>query len=334
MSTNDKNKIRNAFLMNFTNEILYRILVAADTFDKKQDIIKRIGELNEDINFKIQNLNLLIKERNIPYIKVKPVFSKQEFEDLERDTRIIINTYPVDEILNGNIIKRLQVKREEISHIVDVLIAPGQNRFCVSSLSCDAKLVLDYPYFNNAIEDILLDICMFNSYSFLCDMDIQKKKDFSKKKLQYCKCQENCFNDVEMGNQEYFSLAFAARDKEGELSLEQYILVWDKFIKDTFPKRKHIEKSIKEQLERHKDIKELPKNCNNKISQNSPGTYLLLRTNKDVTEKIHPQLYALFGINKRKYRKGLLKLVPIEEYQNIIPLLENLDVSAFKVIVE
>lgn len=77
----------------------------------------------------------------------------------------------------------------------------------------------------------------------------------------------------------------------------------------------------------------MPKNCAKKISENGEGSYLLLRTNKDRTESIHPQLYSLFGINKNRYRKGLIHIVSIEKYNEIINLLENLDVSAFKIIV-
>ena len=88
---------------------------------------------------------------------------------------------------------------------------------------------------------------------------------------------------------------------------------------------------MKEQLSQHVDKGELPKSTHRKFADYPQGAYLLLRTNKDRTEKIHPQLFNLFGI--KKFRKGKLKIIPITDFEKYKPLLKNLDVSAFKVIV-
>lgn len=83
----------------------------------------------------------------------------------------------------------------------------------------------------------------------------------------------------------------------------------------------------------HIDKAELRKNLHKDMLKYDKGVYLLLRTNKDRTESIYPQLFTLFGINKKHYRKGLTKLVPISDFETIKPLLINLDVSAFKIII-
>lgn len=332
MSTNDKNKIRAAFLMNFTKDILSRIIVATDSYQKKDEINRKIGEINEEVNLKIQQLNLKLS-RNIPYIKVKLSFSNSNSEELERDTRIIIDNYPLDEEYDTYIRDKLQITKEEISHVVDILIAPGWNLFTVSSLSCDARLVLDYSYFIKAIIDILLDISMFNSYSFLRILNVAQRKEFSCAKLDFCKNKDIRFYSVEGSGQQYFSLAFAARDEDGELDIDKYIELWNEFINSCYKGFEHVEGIVKEQLAFHTDKSELRKNLHEDILKYDKGVYLLLRTNKDRTESIHSQLFTLFGIDKRHYRKGLTKLVPISDFETIKPLLINLDVSAFKVIV-
>ena len=334
MSTNDKNIVRSAFLMNFTKNLLSRFIVASDTFDKKDYINRKIGVINSQVNYTIHRLNLLVHNRNLPFIKVKALFSKSDTAQLEKDTRIVIDQYPENDEYDDYIKNVLQISRDEISHVIDVLLAYGQNMFTVSSLSCDARLVLDDSFFETAIEDILLDISVFNSYSFLRDISVSDRINFSQKKVEFCQDQEIKFYNVESGDKRYFSLAFVARDENGEIDLDKYVQLWDDFISKYYGNCVHKELSVKEQLLYHRDYEELPKTCKTTIMKKGNGTYLLLRTNKDKTESLHPQLYSYFGIGKKKsYRKGLILVVPISEYDNVYPLLEHLDVSAFKVIV-
>lgn len=54
----------------------------------------------------------------------------------------------------------------------------------------------------------------------------------------------------------------------------------------------------------------------------------------DVVSLIAFSLESFYGITPKKpYRKGLLKIVSIEKYEDVYSLLEHLDVSGFKVIV-
>lgn len=330
MSTNDKNKIRDAYLMNFIKRIGHRFIVASDTYAKKDSLIGKSGEINEDVNKLIQELNLLVLERNIPYIRVTIKFLNEEISTIENDTRIIIE-HPDNRNYKNEIIKRLEISKDKISHILDFLIATDYKTFTVSSLSCDAKLVLDDDLFENAIIDILLDICMFNSYSFLRKMNYNERKTFSHQKMQFCNEKRiKCFYDVGDKNVKYFSLAFAARGVNGKLNIQKYIKLWNEFISEYYGHEVHTELSIKEQLKNHIDFGELPQNCHERFKNKEKGVYLLLRTNKDRSQDILPQLFTLFGINK--YRKGLIKIIPINKYNEVVPLLKHLDVSAFKVI--
>ena len=90
------------------------------------------------------------------------------------------------------------------------------------------------------------------------------------------------------------------------------------------------EKIQKEQIKQHVDYKELPQNIHKKFENLPAGSYLILRTNKDRTEELHPMLFSLFGM--KKYYKGKIKIISVEEFEMYKPLMENLDVSVFKVV--
>lgn len=225
------------------------------------------------------------------------------------------------------------VQEDELSHIIEILVAYGFKKIAISKLGCDAEIIVDYHLLDAVITDIVLDIIMFNSYSFLKAMTIKEKREFSQQKYQFFV--ENklpCIYDYKNEKPLYYSLAFSARTDSSTFDLKYYISLWDKFIETYYRDKKHIEKSVKEQLSQHVDKGELPKRVHKKFDDYSKGAYLLLRTNKDRTEKIHPQLYNLFGI--KKFRKGKLKIVPIADFEKYKPLLKNLDVSAFKIVVQ
>lgn len=128
----------------------------------------------------------------------------------------------------------------------------------------------------------------------------------------------------------YYSLSFSARLSENEFNVDQYICYWDDFISCYYSNEKHIEKDIREQIKQHVDFEELPQNTYKKFDKLPAGAYLLLRTNKDRTEDVQPMLFALFGI--KTYKKGKIKIVPIDKFEDYKPLMEHLDVSAFKIV--
>ena len=78
------------------------------------------------------------------------------------------------------------------------------------------------------------------------------------------------------------------------------------------------------------DYHELPKNLAARFSKMPSGAYLILRTNKDVTEDLHPSICNVFGISE--YSKGYIKIIPMKDFNQYEFLCVNLDVSVFKIV--
>ena len=325
---NFKNEFRSACLRNFTTKVKTRYILLDRKTCPITNIDQSIKSINDTTNFIIQDLNLLIHDRQLPYISLlaqsKNGFSKRTRAFIHDDQ--ISTDYEKD--LNFKI-----VHENELSHILEVLVAYGFKKITISQYQYDAEIIIDYHLLKAAITDIMLDIIMFNSYSFLKSMTIKEKRKFSQQKYNFfVDNQLPCPYDYKNEKPLYYSLAFSARKDDFTFDIEYYIDLWDKFIDTYYGNEKHIEKSVKEQLCQHVDKGELPKNVHRRFDNSSKGAYLLLRTNKDRTEKIQPQLFNLFGI--KEFRKGKLKIVPISDFETYKPLLTNLDVSAFKIVIQ
>lgn len=326
MSTNSKNIIRPEYFKNFTHKVKDRYVLVEKGNKQFKDINDLVGHINKEVNQIIQELNLKIADRQLPYITLKTCYGNI----LNSRVRVFLHNDDTDFLYERDI--KYQIETEnEISHILDLLIATSFKKITISSLSCDAELVIDYRLLKCAIIDILLDIVVFNSYSFLRKMSISDKKKVSQQKYEFFTEEKlRCFYDCPKDKVLYYSLSFSARYEENVFNVEDYIKYWEHFIKCYYPNFKHLEKSVKEQLKQHVDFEELPKNLHKKFDNLAKGAYLLLRTNKDRTENLHPTLFSLFGINR--YRKGRIKIIPISDFEKYKPLMENLDVSAFKIV--
>ncbi len=326
MSTNAKNIIRPEFLKNFTKDIKDRYVLLEKGNSEFNNIGELVAQINKNVNEIIQELNLKTHDRQLPYITLKTCYGNV----LNEKVRVFLHNDDTDFFFEQDIKSKIEVEKE-ISHILDLLIASSMKRITISSLSCDAEIVIDFKLLNSAIVDILLDIVMFHSFSFLRDFNVAEKKTFSKEKYSFFKDEKmSCFYDCSENKLLYYSLSFSARKSKDEFDTDKYISYWNSFIQKHYSQYDHVEKSIREQIEQHVDIEELPKNLYKKFDSLKKGAYLILRTNKDRTEDLHPQLYSLFGI--KKYKKGKIKIVPIEDYNTYKPLMENLDVSVFKVV--
>lgn len=327
MSTNYKNIIRPEYLKNFTRKVKTRFLLIEKGSDISKNIDETISHINSKVNCIIQSLNLIITDRQIPYITLLSYYG--DIVDNKR-IRAFLHNDDTNCFYEKNIKSQIESSTDN-SHILDILIASDYNMVTISELACDAQIVIDPNLLEEAIVDILLDIIMFNSYSFLKNMTIDEKKLFSLRKYEYYKNGEmNSFYECSNDNLLYYSLAFMARDSDGNFDLNSYIEYWNNILNKYYPNCKHKEKSISEQLEQHVDRFELPKNLCERINKCEDGAYLILRTNRDRTEDIHPQLCSLFNI--RKYKKGKILIRAISEFEKFIPLLEHLDVSAFKIV--
>jgi len=326
MSKNPKNLIRKEFLKNFTKNVENRLVLVQKGNNYGIDINKMISNANAEINIIIQDANLKIHDRQIPYITLKAKYG----DTLDKDVRIMLRNYYTKDSYE-NKIKDEFSNNEDISHLIDFLIVAGLNKITISDLMLDAEIIIQNDCLETAITDIILDILMFNSYSFLRKMDIKDKKIFSKQKFEFFKDKQlPCFYEYSGEDLLYYSLAFSARNKKDEFDIDLYISYWNEFINKYYPQLTHKEESLKSQIEQHIDFGELPKNYYRKFYQKPKGAYFIIRTNKDRTEKYQEQICSVFGL--KEYEYGKVKIVSINRYTELKNLFENLDVSAFKVV--
>lgn len=172
MSTNSKNTIRPEFFKNFTKKVKERYILVEKGDKHLKNINDLVCSINQNLNCIIQTLNLKITDRQLPYITLKVCYGNLS----NRRIRVFIHDDDTDFLYERDV--QAQIEEEtEISHILDLLIASSLKKITISALSCDAEIVIDYKLLQEAIIDILLDIVMFNSYSFLKNMDMAAKKD-------------------------------------------------------------------------------------------------------------------------------------------------------------
>lgn len=327
MSTNRKNKAGPNFLKNFTKNIEARCIIIENANAINGDLQKSINSINDEVNKIIQDLNIRIADRQLPYITL----TVQYAPTLDKQSRFFIHSDDTTELFEAEVKAKTNSIGSDISHMVDILIAAGYKELIISSFGFDAEIVVAHHFFECAIIDVLLDIVMFNSYSFLRKLSIEEKHNFSFRKYQYYKkhslqCFYNCAPEKEL----YYSFAFSARKNEHSFDASEYIILWNQFIQECQHDSVHKEDTILNQLKFHADYHELPKNLHKRFVRKPKGAYLVMRTNKDRTEDLHPFICSVFGL--KEYEKGKVKIVPIAEFEKYKPLFENLDVSAFKVV--
>lgn len=245
MSTNQKNRARQAFLRNFTSLVERRIIIFENgsvfAREKYQDLINSV---NEKLNIIIQEINLKVGERQIPYITLVAKVGS----DVSNKARIYVHNNDTDDAFEEAIKDSIAENKDEISHIVDFLKAEGYKEIVISPIECDAEIVISRQYLECAIVDILLDISMFNSYSFLRNLSIEGKKLFSRQKNNFYNEHPDCFYDCSSEKDLYYSLAFSARVSKTEIDIDKYVNLWNSFVKQFYPREVHEEIPIKNSL--------------------------------------------------------------------------------------
>lgn len=329
MSKNTKNVIRKGFLRNYTTKVKHRFILLEKGASQFRDIGKIICSANETLNTLIHELNIKVPSRQIPYLTLELCYGNVS----NRRVRAFLHDDDTSPIFEGDIEKQIG-NETEISHVLDFLIAPGFKKITIGSLSYSAELVIDYRMLKDAIVDIMLDIAMFNSYSFLKRMSSTDKKHFNEEKYAYFQAeQKRCFYDYDNPNNKtlYYSLSFSHRYGSEDFDLNGYICEWDDFIELNYPGYMHQEKSIEEQMKQHVDYKEFPKNFHLKFDKKPEGAYVVLRTNKKKNSpKIQPSINSFFNIIK--FRKGKIRIIPLSLFNDYQFMMKNLDVSAFKIV--
>ena len=329
MSKKTRNKIRpTAFLRNFTKNVEHRnvVIESGHALDGRYQEV--VDAINIRANTIIQELNSIIYNRQVPYVTLtaitKSVTSESRAFLLESDT-------PLD--FAKDFVAHVHHKEITLSHLVDLLIAPGSRDIDESTYSKEilAEIIINQRFFECAMVDILLDIAMFNSYSFLKKMSLEDKQKFSFAKCNYFKSRDlSCFYKYKSDKELYYSFAFSARCSESKLDVSCYEQLWDDFIKITYPSLVHKELSIPEQLKLHVDYGQLPKTLNRKFSKYGKGAYLILRTNTHRTLNVQPFIGAVFGI--KDFEVGKIEIASIDKIYEYKAMFENLDVSAFKIV--
>ena len=330
MSTNSKNKIRECYFKNYTKKRKNREILVESSRALNGDIQEIVNEINLTVNQIIQELNLLIHDRQLPYItldiKYKP--------EIEKRARMVLIERDTQEEFENNIKRSTAAIGQDVSHFIEILSADGFKEVVISPLGCNSEIVIGKDYITYVIVDILLDIVMFNSYSFLKNMTIAEKHEFCNKKYNYFKKENlNCFYEYKEEDESkelYYAISFSARNEINSFDTKKYIKLWSEFINAYFPDSVHVEKTISEQLKQHIDYCDLPKNLSSKFAKEEKGAHLLLRVNKDVTESYHEDILNLFKM--KKYRIGKVKIVPISDFNRYEYLFRHLDVSVFKIV--
>lgn len=323
MSTNVKNLIRDEYLKNFTTKIKRRCIIVENAKILNSTFQDTLKYINHDVNKIIQLLNIKIPNRQIPFITLVAQFDA----NLDSRSRIVLRgSNDFDEKVE----EQSSLIGTNVSHCIDFIIAEGYKDIKISPIDYDAEIIVSNDYICCAIVDIMLDIAMFNSYSFLKEMSTPQKHSFSYKKFSYFTQNElNSFYECKTNKNLYYSFAFSARRGIDDFDVDAYIKIWNNFIKKNY-RKKHNEKTVFQQLKQHVDFHELPQNLAEKFLTMPEGAYLILRTNKDRSIDLKPFICSEFGIEK--YEKGKIKIVSINEFDKYKPMLEKLDVSAFKIV--
>lgn len=319
-------------LRTFSKNEEIRYIFVPNLFQESSEYFKNIQRnINKYLDMCIQKLNMLIPDRQIPFIKVN-FCSKDDDGNL----RILI--------LDGHDGKFNKIANfDNKSHVLYASISPGQCQILIGSdpVEANATLIIDEEYLVCVCADIFLDIAMFNSYSFLKSLPDSCKKEFSYKKYEYFKKEGigSYYHFKEYSDEAptYFSLAFSVRQDKTELELEQYIYIWEDFLNKYYPGNFNQVGSIIEQLKFHKSFYQItkiesPDRIVNRF--NSTGGKLLLRINRRPKKRKDQRNIAnYFGIPK--FRCGRLKVRDIAEYYNpmITRYLREGYISAFKVVV-
>lgn len=324
MSTNRKNVIRKAPLANFTRNIKYRdIVVERQVYNQFCD---KITVIMDYVNKTIQEVALTVENRHIPFVVASPItYDATKLSD----SRIVI--LPSENIYESRSHPR---DRRNISHWIEFQFSAIYNQITFSNSSCDAKLVIDEEFLIPAATDLFLDLAMFNSYSFLQNMSIDERREFSKQKFEYFKTNNlPCYYSYDHSDTLfYYSLAFSARETSTSINIPQYISLWNDFLQTYYPSRLHEEDDLESQLKQHIDFGQLPyKKILDELDLLPSGCYLLIRLNRQPrSKKIATELNTILGGSTLTGKSW--NIIPLSDYDRVKKYTQNLYISAYKLI--
>lgn len=329
-----RNEYRPAFTRNFSKYTIDRyVIIDNDLMDDaaKDTFIK---EVNERLWYAIQETNMLLDDRLLPFVVVR----RMDFVD--NRLRIVVNDYDSQRNLI-NYTEAEALNLDDVSHIINFKPLSPQRRIIISDrfIPGNAKMLIDEHEQVSAAVDIFLDIAMFNSISFLEKLSIEEKRKFNETKFSfYEKRKLKTFYTVDKQHPpHYFSFAFYAREDATHIDFYRYVWIWREFISQYF-KNERIENALPEDAlqDYYVDKGNLDK-CyfDRKFWESQDkGAKLLLRINRGPhTNERREIISDYFGIET--FSVGAVKLVPLNEYYMpfVNTQMRELYISAFKIIV-
>ena len=150
MAKKFKNEIRDAYFRNFTTKVKTRYILLDRKKCPIKNIDKRIKYINDAANLIIQDLNLAIHDRQLPYISLE-IQSKNSFS---KRTRAFIHDDQIAIDYEKDLSEKI-VQEDELSHILEILVAYGFKKIIISKLGCDVEIVIDYHFLDAVITDIV-----------------------------------------------------------------------------------------------------------------------------------------------------------------------------------
>lgn len=329
-----KNEFITGFTKNSSQYIIERYILIDKDLKNEDEQNKFIRQLNEKLWYAIQEVNMRVEGRLLPFVLVRRV--RMEGNEL----RVVINDIESKYGLrNYEETEKLDIKNA--SHIINVKPINAHRQVMVGDnlVPGNAKMMVDENEMIEAALDIFLDISMFNSFSFLKELPIKDKQNFSNLKFNYYKKNRlTSYYDIDLENPPaYFSFAFYARKDISSIDFDKYIWIWNEFISSYYPDSTNVIPLPEEHIKKfYRESNKLQKRYFEREFWKSypKGEYLILMINREPnTNEEKKMLGDYFGISP--FHVHATKVVPLNSYFNpyINKNLRELYITAFKIIV-
>lgn len=298
-----------------------------------------INDLIDEINFELcvilQSLDYLIPERQIPRIVIRPcyvelLYSYDSAVSTKNRVRLFANKddeYPIYDKL----LKAERLCDFDNSYLLELLVTHKQEKSYVFSFLNNSGIIINADQLKIVIVDLILDIIMFNSFSFFCSSGLDQYSVFYENKYMYfLRNKLPCYYDLIFGNFNYYSFAYSARTDDKKINIQNYQKLWDGFINEYYTNQNHEEKPVEVQLMHYIDFNQLPRRMCEQINNFESGTYFLIRIIKEMNNIPDSVLLDLFGTTSCK--RGKTRIIKMKELIKYINLIKGGYISAFKVI--
>lgn len=338
MSEKLRNEQRNGFMRNFSKFIIERYIIVDDENldDNEKDLF--VSEINEALWTAIQETNMYARNRILPFVVVRRVV------EVKDELRIIINDIDSEHSFGSyQNEEHAKINIEQLSHLINFKTISPRRQIQVSDhlIPGNAKMIVSRSNQVAAAVDIFLDIAMFNSIGFLKNLDIERKREFSKIKYKFAKEQNlsSYYKCCENTPPSYWSFAFSARTDSKNIDYFKYVSLWDVFLKTKYPKKAYDKVALippYKQMDFHRDKDNFEKIyfTEEYWKQFEHDDYLIIRINREPNDNERKLLITnLFGIPK--FHIGAVKVIHTKDYfmPFIYKQMQELYISAFKIVV-